>query len=59
MGANEGGSALGVFTARPGTLTNDFFVNLLDMWSSGSKSSKSEGVYEGYDRKTGQTKWTG
>ena len=58
LGANEGGSALGVFTSRPGTLTNDFFVNLLDMSVEWRKSSKSEGVYEGYDRKTGQVKWT-
>jgi catalase-peroxidase len=58
LGANEGGSPLGVFTSRPGTLTNDFFVNLLDMSVEWRKSSKSEGVYEGYDRKTGQIKWT-
>ena len=58
LGANEGNSSLGVFTSRPGTLTNDFFVNLLDMSVEWRKSSKSEGVYEGYDRKTGQIKWT-
>ena len=57
LGANEGGSSQGVFTSRPGTLTNDFFVNLLDMSVEWRKSPKSEGVYEGYDRKTGQIKW--
>ncbi len=58
LGANEGGSSLGVFTSRPGTLTNDFFVNLLDMSVEWRKSAKLEGVYEGYDRETGQIKWT-
>ncbi|MCG3205831.1 MAG: Catalase-peroxidase 2 [Elusimicrobia bacterium] len=48
----------GVFTNRPGILTNDFFVNLLDMSTQWKKSDKSEGVYEGFDRKTGQFKWT-
>jgi catalase-peroxidase len=57
LGANEGGSSQGVFTSRPGTLTNDFFVNLLDMSIEWRKSPKSEGVYEGYDRKTAQIKW--
>ncbi len=57
LGANHGGSKHGVFTDKPGTLTNDFFVNLLDMgtvWKSGS----SENVYEGTDRASGQPKWT-
>jgi catalase-peroxidase len=58
LGANEGNSSLGVFTSRPGKLTNDFFVNLLDMSVEWRKSSKSEGLYEGFDRKTGQIKWT-
>jgi len=47
-----------VFTDRPGMLSNDFFVNLLDMSSQWAKSSKSEGVYEGRDRATGKLKWT-
>lgn len=58
LGANAGGSKHGVFTAKPGTLNNDFFVNLLDMSTKWSKSSKSEGVYEGKDRKSGALKWT-
>ena len=58
LGANFGGSQLGVFTKRPGTLTNDFFVNLLDMKTKWQKSAKSEGVLEGRDRKTGELKWT-
>jgi catalase-peroxidase len=58
LDANEGHSQLGVFTSRPGTLSNDFFVNLLDMSTEWTKSSNSEGVYEGRDRKTGQVKWT-
>ena len=58
LGANEGNSSLGVFTSCPGILTNDFFVNLLDMSVEWRKSSTSEGLYEGYDRKTGQIKWT-
>ncbi len=49
----------GVFTNRPETLTNDFFVNLLDMSTKWEPSSASEGVYEGHDRATGKTKWTG
>ena len=49
----------GVFTKRPETLTNDFFVNLLDMGTKWQKSSTSPGVLEGHDRKTGQLKWTG
>ncbi len=57
LGANFGQSKHGVFTTRPGTLTNDFFVNLLDMNTKWQKSS--EGVLEGRDRKTGELKWTG
>ncbi|HVH75840.1 MAG TPA: catalase/peroxidase HPI [Stellaceae bacterium] len=59
LGANAGQSAHGVFTKRPGTLTNDFFVNLLDMSSEWQQSAGSEGVYEGRDRKTTELKWTG
>ena len=47
-----------MFTDRPGVLSNDFFVNLLDMSTKWKKSSESEGVYEGSDRKTGELKWT-
>ncbi len=57
LGANVGQSPHGVFTGRPGTLTNDFFVNLLDM--STTWQAASEGVYEGRDRATGEVKWTG
>jgi catalase-peroxidase len=58
LGANAGQSKHGVFTERPGTLTNDFFVNLLDMGTEWRKSA-TEGVYEGCDRATGKVKWTG
>jgi catalase-peroxidase len=58
LGANFGGSKHGVFTDKPGTLSNDFFVNLLDM-STKWEESKTDGVYNGLDRKTGQVKWTG
>ncbi|MDA0205039.1 MAG: catalase/peroxidase HPI [Acidobacteria bacterium] len=58
LNANVGESKHGVFTDRPGTLTNDFFVNLLDMSNKWSKSSTSEGAYEGRDRATGELKWT-
>ena len=58
LDANAGQSAHGVFTSRPGTLSNDFFVNLLDMSTKWSKSSTVEGVYEGRDRKTDALKWT-
>ncbi|MEH6469092.1 MAG: catalase/peroxidase HPI [Porticoccus sp.] len=58
MNANTGQAAHGVLTDQPGTLSNDFFVNLLDMSTKWTKSSKSEGVYEGSDRKTGKLKWT-
>jgi catalase-peroxidase len=57
LNANAHGSTHGVFTNRPGQLTNDFFVNLLDMATVWSKSS-TEGLYEGRDRKTGELKWT-
>jgi catalase-peroxidase len=56
LDANEGHSQLGVLTNRPGTLSNDFFVNLLDMSTKWSKSS-TDGVYEGHDRKTDKLKW--
>jgi catalase-peroxidase len=59
LNANFGQSKHGVFTHRPETLTNDFFVNLLDMNTKWQPSSTSEGVYEGRDRKTGELKWTG
>jgi catalase-peroxidase len=59
LGANHGKSAHGVFTKRPETLTNDFFVNLLDMGTEWQPSAGSDGVYEGRDRKTNQVKWTG
>ena len=58
LNANTGAAAHGVFTARPGTLSNDFFVNLLDMSTKWSKSAKGEGVYEGLDRQSGKVKWT-
>jgi catalase-peroxidase len=58
LNANSGQAKHGVFTKRPETLTNDFFVNLLDMNTKWQASSESEGVYEGRDRKTGKTKWT-
>ena len=59
LGANAGKSTHGVFTKRPETLTNDFFVNLLDMSTQWQPSAGSEGVYEGRDRKTKEVKWTG
>ncbi len=59
LNANFGQSKNGVFTNRPGTLTNDFFVNLLDMSTQWQPSAGSEGVYEGRDRKTNEVKWTG
>ncbi|MDE2925245.1 MAG: catalase/peroxidase HPI [Acidobacteriota bacterium] len=57
LNANAGGAAHGVFTDRPGTLSNDFFVNLTDMSTLWTKSS-TEGVYEGRDRGTGDLRWT-
>jgi catalase-peroxidase len=59
LDANFGQSKQGVFTKRPETLTNDFFVNLLDMNTKWQKSATSEGVLEGRDRATGDLKWTG
>ncbi len=58
LGANAGQSRHGVFTDQPETLTNDFFVNLLDMGTQWQPSGGSEGVYQGRDRKTGKAKWT-
>jgi catalase-peroxidase len=59
LNANSGQSKHGVFTNRPETLTNDFFVNLLDMNTKWQASTTSEGVFEGRDRATGEIKWTG
>ncbi|MFN9122349.1 MAG: catalase/peroxidase HPI [bacterium] len=59
LGANVGQSAHGVFTRRPGTLTNDFFVNLLDMGIDWQKSSTAQHVFVGRDRATGELRWTG
>jgi catalase-peroxidase len=59
LGANHGQSKHGVFTTRPETLTNDYFVNLLDMGTVWKATSKDEDVFEGHDRKTGKPKWTG
>jgi catalase-peroxidase len=59
LGANAGQSKHGVFTKRSETLTNDFFVNLLDMRTQWQPLAGSEGVYEGRDRKTNQVNWTG
>ncbi len=58
LGANHGHSQLGVFTSRPQTLTNDFFVNLLDMGTKWAKSESNEAVLEGRDRKSGELKGT-
>lgn len=58
LNANSGNSQLGVFTKRPETLTNDFFVNLLDMSTQWRKSPVCEHFFEGLDRKTGKVKWT-
>ena len=58
LDANTGHSANGVFTARPGTLSNDFFVNLLDMGTVWKKSDKAPGLYEGADRATGKPRWS-
>ncbi len=59
LGANAGRADHGVFTKKPETLTNDFFVNLLDMNLEWKKAAKGEHVYEGFDRGTGKIKWTG
>ena len=58
LNANHGGSKHGVFTERPGVLSNDFFVNLLDMGTEWKPSELTENVYDGKDRATGQPKWT-
>jgi catalase-peroxidase len=58
LGANHGGSSNGVFTDRKGVLTNDFFVNLLDVGTEWKPSQSSENVYEGRSRATGDLKWT-
>jgi catalase-peroxidase len=58
LNANTGQTAHGVFTDKPGTLNNDFFVNLLDMSTQWTKSDKDEGIYEGRDRTTNEVKWT-
>ncbi len=58
MDANAASAKNGVFTTRPGTLSNDYFVNLLDMSTKWTKSSHNAGVYEGHDRATGTLKWT-
>ena len=59
LGANTGGAAHGVLTDRPGTLSNDFFVNLLDMGTEWGATSSSQDVFEGRDRQSGAAKWTG
>ncbi len=59
LGANAGGSAHGVFTKRPGTLSNDFFVNLLDMGTHWQPAAGAEGVFEARDRKSNEVRWTG
>ena len=59
LGANADGSKHGVFTATPGVLTNDFFVNLLDMRTQWRPVEGTDGVYEGRDRNTNALKWTG
>ncbi|MDH5254965.1 MAG: catalase/peroxidase HPI [Gammaproteobacteria bacterium] len=58
LDANTGGSRHGVFTDRPGTLSNDFFVNLLGMSTRWTKSASADGIYDGVDRATGKVKWT-
>jgi len=59
LGANYDGSRLGVFTATPGALTNDFFVNLLDMGTTWKPVSEDANTFEGRDAATGEVKWTG
>ena len=58
LAANAGGSDHGVFTDRPGTLSNDYFVNLLDMSTRWTKAADAEGIYEGHDRQSGKLRWT-
>jgi catalase-peroxidase len=59
LGANAGKDKHGVFTSKPGTLTNDFFANLLDMSAQWHPVAGSDSVYEARDRKTNAVKWTG
>jgi catalase-peroxidase len=59
LGANFGGAKHGVFTKRPETLSNDFFVNLLDMRTEWKPNASAEGIFDGLDRRTGKVKWTG
>ncbi len=59
LGANYDGSRLGVLTATPGSLTNDFFANLLDMATTWQPTSEDATTFEGRDRATGEVKWTG
>lgn len=59
LNANVGQSPHGVFTKRPGMLTNDFFTNLLDMGTEWKAATEAEGVFAGHDRATGEQKWTG
>ena len=59
LNTNVGGTQHGVFTKRPGALTNDFFVNMLDMGTEWKAVSQDADVFEGRDRKTGEPKWTG
>ena len=58
LDANSNGSKNGVFTSRPGVLTNDFFVNVLDIETKWTETSKDEETFEGTDRKSGKVKWT-
>lgn len=58
LNSNAGGTQHGVFTSTPDALSNDFFVNLLDMSTQWVKSSTQDGIYEGQDRSTGAVKWT-
>lgn len=58
LNANTEGSSHGVLTSRPGTLSNDFFVNLLDMSTRWVKSKESQGIYQGIDRQSGKIRWT-
>jgi catalase-peroxidase len=59
LNTNYGQTRHGVFTKRPGSLTNDFFVNLLDMGTEWKAVSDAKDMFEGRDRKTGELKWTG
>jgi catalase-peroxidase len=59
LGANHGNTKHGVFTDKPGTLTNDFFVNLVDMDTEWKPTAADEDVFEGRDRSSGEVKWTG